>query len=106
MKRIGIGLVAAGFVVAVASAASAQSTRGSDTGVRNSATGSSGATSGMNGTMHSGPNRASTTGSTRPGASGMAPGHLKKEATPPSTSAREFAPGRSTTKPPGQTMTR
>ena len=103
MKRIGIGLVAAGFVIAVASAASAQSTTGSKTGVTTSTTGSSGAAAG---TMHSGPNRASTTGSTRPGASGMAPGHLKKEAKPPSTSAREFAPGRSTTKPPGQTMTR
>ena len=54
MKRIGIGLVAAGFVVAVASAASAQST----TGMRSSTTGSKGAATGTNGTLHSGPNRA------------------------------------------------
>ena len=96
MKRIGIGLVAAGFVIAVASAASAQSTTGSKTGMTNSTTGSSGAAAG---TMHSGPNRASTTGSTSPGASGMAPGHLKKQG----TSAKKVAPSR-TGKVPGQTM--
>ena len=99
MKRIGIGLVAAGFVVAVASAASAQSTRGTTNSTIGSGTPKATVTTGME---HSTANRAATTGTTTHGASAMAPGHLKKQG----TSARNVAPGRSTTKPPGQTMTR
>jgi hypothetical protein len=48
---------------------------------------------GTTGMEHSTANRTTTTGSTTHGASAMAPGHLKKTAKKPTTSARTFAPG-------------
>jgi hypothetical protein len=53
-KQIGVGVIAAGFVCGIVSAALAQSSNGTT----NSTLGSSGAATGTNGALHSGANKA------------------------------------------------